>query len=159
MPPNGTHMKSFAAATAARRDQLLAIPFETRLFHNIHKSDSGCWEWTGYKYNNGYAGMSWQGKQQLLHRLSYQHFVGAIPDGLVLDHLCRVKNCVNPDHLEAVTSRENSRRAMRTHCVNGHEFTAANVYIPKDGKRYCRECRRTRVREYQARKRLVTLAG
>jgi hypothetical protein len=130
----------------------LAIPFESRLRVGITISDSGCWLWTGYAYSNGYAAMSWQGKQQLLHRLAYEHYVGPIPDGLQLDHLCRVRSCVNPDHLEPVTAMENTRRAMRLSCVNGHPFTPDNTYIPTDGKRYCRECRRRRVREYRQRR-------
>lgn len=143
-----------AGSHAAAMKQL-AIPFEDRIEPQIERNESGCWLWTGYKYPNGYAVLCWQGKQQLLHRLSYGHFVGPIPEGLVIDHLCRTKNCINPAHLEPVTSGENTRRAMRTHCVNGHEFTEANIYRPSDGKRYCRICRRTRVREYQERKRLA----
>jgi hypothetical protein len=70
----------------------------------------------------------------------------------VIDHLCRVKACINPAHLEPVTSGENTRRAMREACVHGHRFTPDNTYVPADGKRYCRECRRRRVREQRARK-------
>lgn len=140
--------KAGLAGSASAKAARFAIPFEERIAPHIERIDD-CWLWTGYCYGNGYAALSWQGRQQLLHRLSYEHFRGPIPEGLVIDHLCRTKNCINPDHLEPVTSGENTRRAMRTHCINGHEFTPENVYMPKDGKRYCRTCRRARVRAYR----------
>lgn len=139
-------------ASQVRQRQLLSIPLELRVKEQIVVTENGCWEWQGYRYGNGYAGMSWQGKQQLLHRLVYEHFVEAIPSDMQIDHLCRIRHCVNPAHLEVVTPRENTRRAMRTHCVNGHEFTPENTYTPIDGKRYCRACRRKRVRDQRARK-------
>ena len=114
----------------------------------VAKGDS-CWEWGGYRHGNGYGAIWHEGKQVLVHRWSYEHFVGPIPDGLTIDHLCRNRACVNPAHMEPVTSRENTRRAMRTHCINGHEFTPENTYTPNDGKRYCRECRRQRNRTHR----------
>lgn len=140
-----------ASQSAANR--LLAKTFAERIASHVVTDENGCEVWTGYRYSNGYSGISWNGTQVLGHRLSYEQRVGPIPDGLVIDHLCRNKACINPAHLEPVTSGENTRRAMRTHCVNGHEFTPQNVYRPGDGKRYCRECRRRRVREYQQRRR------
>jgi hypothetical protein len=133
-------------ASECRRLQLFSIPFADRLAAKIDITPDGCWEWTGYRYGNGYAAMGWLGRQRLLHRLAYEQLVEPIPHGLTLDHLCRVRHCVNPDHLEPVTQGENTRRAMRSHCKNGHEFTPDNTYVPADGKRYCRECRRQRVR-------------
>ena len=110
---------------------------------------SGCWTWTGLTQPNGY-GVFYVAKRPLrAHRVSYELHVGPIPPGLQIDHLCRVRNCVNPDHLEPVTARENSRRAMRTRCVNGHEFTAENTYMHA-GKRHCRTCRRIRQRGKEA---------
>lgn len=126
----------------------LAVSFEDKIERQAARQGD-CLVWTGHRYPNGYACIPWRGKQVLGHRLSYEQQVGPIPEGLVLDHLCRNKACINPAHLEPVTSGENTRRAMRTHCVNGHEFTPENTYKPADGKRYCRECRRRRVREYQ----------
>jgi len=105
----------------------------------------GCWLWTGYINPNGYAmfGRRWA------HRVAYEFFVGPIPEGLELDHLCRVPACVNPAHLEAVTHRENMRRAPatnRTVCPGGHPYDESNTHITKAGKRHCRACDRDRHR-------------
>lgn len=126
--------------------------------------DTGCWEWTACQINTGY-GRIWEGgrrgKSLLAHRVSYELFVGQIPDGLTLDHLCRVRHCVNPLHLEPVTGRENTLRgegpaavaARKTHCDSGHEFTPENTYIARNGTRKCRTCRRAaKVRFDSARK-------
>ena len=85
------------------------------------------------------------------HRCSYEFLKGEIPNGLVIDHLCRVRNCINPDHLEPVTPLENMMRGnnqtvtnkTKTVCKNGHEFTPENTYTnPYSGKRKCRTCNR-----------------
>lgn len=101
-----------------------------------------CWEWVGAT-SNGYGQMKADGKAKSAHRLSYEHHVGPIPDGLTLDHLCRNKRCVNPSHLEAVTHHENVLRgesgsavnARKTHCPAGHP------YAGESGKRRCRACK------------------
>lgn len=126
-----------------------------------HVDKSGdCWIYTGQHDRYGYgkhrsAGGVWH----LPHRVAYIALVGDVPDGLVLDHLCRVRDCCNPHHLEPVTNRENllrgdtiaARRAAQTHCVNGHALDGANVYIrPGSGTRTCKECRRIRARAYKA---------
>ncbi|MCE5309611.1 MAG: HNH endonuclease [Acidobacteriales bacterium] len=91
------------------------------------------------------------------HRVAYEVFRGPIPEGLHIDHLCRVTCCVNPDHLEPVTPAENNRRAGSavTHCSRGHEYTPENTYFRKGsdrrGNRDCLECRRIRKRESRAR--------
>lgn len=107
---------------------------EIRFFAKVNKTDT-CWLWTGYVNKKGYGRFSkHQGKGVMAHRWSYEFFVGDIPNELVLDHLCEVKNCVRPNHLEAVTNQENLRRGSvghknaehhrsRTHCRNGHEYT------------------------------------
>ena len=103
-----------------------------------------CWLWQGYITPEGY-GMSWlDGDSRGAHRIAYTDLVGEIPNGMHLDHLCRIRNCVNPDHLEIVTPRENSLRATRiqvgrSHCTHGHEWTEANTLPCGESKR-CRQC-------------------
>lgn len=123
-----------------------------------------CWEWIGAVTDNGYGRFSPRINgvmhRQMAHRVSYEALVGAIPEGLVLDHLCRNRRCVNPTHLEPVTQLENVMRgrgvgvlnAAKSHCIDGHEFTLANTYVTKRGKRHCRACQRRRTREYTQRK-------
>jgi hypothetical protein len=104
-----------------------------------------CWEWTGARTPAGY-GVFWTGqKVNYAHRVLYELLVEPIPEGLHIDHLCRVRHCVRPSHLEPVTIAENNRRtgnAVKTHCLNGHEFTPENTYEPpkRPGQRYCRTC-------------------
>jgi hypothetical protein len=103
---------------------------------NIDKTES-CWLWTGAT-DHGYGVYS-SGKA---HRISYEIHVGAIPYGLHIDHLCGVKNCVNPAHLEPVTQIENARRrsAKQTHCKNGHKIFGQNLLKLESGWRGCRKC-------------------
>lgn len=111
--------------------------------------DDGCWEWTGSKYPNGYGRCYVGGGRRVgAHRASYEHFVGPIPEGLVINHLCENKACVRPDHLEAVTSRENTmysdtparRHAQKTHCAQGHPFDEINTFYSGSTSRRCRAC-------------------
>lgn len=111
-----------------------------------------CWLWIGAKNPNGYGQFWWNGRLGLAHRYAYELLVGPFPDGLEPDHLCRVRGCVRPDHLEPVTHQENSlrgdsppaRQARQTHCKNGHAFTLENtrLQINRAGraKRHCRTC-------------------
>lgn len=118
--------------------------------------NTGCWLWTGATLPGGYVQVCWaidgdSGKNHLIHRISYLFHVGSIPEGLVLDHLCRVRHCVNPKHLEPVTTRENILRgvspikvnAFKTHCVRGHELVGGNLYFQdtQKTKRGCKICR------------------
>jgi hypothetical protein len=123
-----------------------------RFFAAVKKNDkTGCWEWTGCKYITGYGRIVNKKKALYAHRVSYEIHNGPIPNGLTIDHLCFVKHCVNPDHLEAVTMGENIRRSDRavTHCPRGHEYTDENTYInPGSGCRGCRECRREGIRKF-----------
>jgi hypothetical protein len=101
---------------------------------------NGCWVWQGKQRNvSGYAVIN----GLPAHRVIYQRIKQSVPRELQLDHLCRNRLCVNPDHLEPVTPLENKRRAAlsRTHCIHGHEFTEANTYMYHGKRRGCRICR------------------
>lgn len=110
--------------------------------------ETSCWIWDRRPRAKGYGGVRVDGKTRSAHRAVYERLKGPIPDGLELDHLCCVRECVNPDHLEPVTTQENIRRsnapaalnARKTHCVHGHEFTAENTHIRPTGARACRAC-------------------
>ena len=109
--------------------------------------EGDCLVWTG-NAPHGYGTFWYEGKKVRAHRFAYERFVGRIPEGLELDHLCRVTRCVNPDHLEPVTRAENLRRASwpnarKTHCKRGHEFTSDNTYRWR-GHRVCRTCQHER---------------
>lgn len=116
--------------------------------------DSGCWIWTG-TYCRKYGTFSEKHVLIPAHRWSYQYFVGPIPEGFEIDHLCRTPACVNPAHLEAVTGKENTRRhfAGLSHCKYGHEWTPENTFVGRDGRRRCRLCVNRRARESKARRR------
>ncbi len=104
---------------------------------------SGCWLWIAASAR-GYGRVDVNGKLSQAHRVVYEILRGPIPDGLQLDHLCRVRCCVNPDHLEPVTLAENVRRGiyLTTICKRGHKWTPENTYIvPQTGARQCRTCR------------------
>lgn len=123
----------------------------------IVRSDS-CWLWNSTKSVNGY-GVFWNGHKGVrAHRFSYELFKGPIPDGLQIDHLCRVRHCVNPLHLEAVTQKENLLRGesfsainkRKTECNYGHPLSGENLRI-WNGRRRCRACVRARRNERKER--------
>lgn len=127
-------------------------------------SSDGCWEWIGAKIKYGYGVLRANGQSRMAYRISYELFIGEIPDGLELDHLCRNPGCVHPYHLEPVTHRENMMRSpvvpaavndIKTHCVHGHEFSATNTRYSKDGHRRCLECTRIRSGVQRARRKLT----
>jgi len=125
--------------------------------------NAACWPWTAKLETTGYGRVWWNGREESAHRVAYVLRHGQIPDQLVIDHVCNTRSCVNPDHLRAVTHRENNARssspsainAIKTHCKWGHEFTPENIYVPpKNPKsRHCRRCIARRDAEAVARAR------
>ncbi len=103
----------------------------------------------------GYGRIDTDGVTYRAHRIAYLLFIGPIPEGLVLDHKCRVRKCANPGHLEPVTQQVNilrgenhvAHRARRTHCPAGHAYDSSNTYRDGLNRRYCRECRKLRARQ------------
>lgn len=134
-----------------------------RLLSQIVKLDNGCWAWTGFVNKDGYGRTYYDGNRSTpAYQAFYRQFVGPIPEGLQLDHVCHTEDescvggttcphrrCVNPAHLEPVTEAENARRsrsfstlnARKTCCPHGHPFDAENTLI-SNGRRYCRTCQR-----------------
>lgn len=131
----------------------------------VEDEETGCWVWQLSTNGRGY-GRLWIGsrvdgtrRHVNAHRFAYELMVGPVPDGLHLDHLCRNRSCINPDHLEPVTQRENvlrgdapaAHQARQVECKAGHPLSGDNLYVNK-GKRYCRECNKRRSAEYRRRK-------
>ena len=119
------------------------------------RTDGSCWTWLGAVTENGYGQMWFDGKPRRPHRVAYLLLVGEIPDGLTIDHLCRNKLCVNPAHMEPVTSAENKRRWARliTACKRGHDYTQENTGRNSRGQRHCKRCIR------ESRQRAREMAG
>lgn len=156
-------------------NELIHIPRYVERFHNSYTpvTESGCWIWTGIMTSAGYGFFRTTNNSFYAHRVSYALRHGSIPDWkpghVEIDHLCRVKLCVNPDHLELVPyivniMRSNSiqaNNARRTICIHGHVFSISNTGYStrKNGSvlRYCRECKKMRCRAYQAK--LKTMRG
>lgn len=127
-----------------------------RFWTKVHRGGTAeCWLWTGSFSRNGYGNYFTgreNGKSQFVrpHRFAYELEIGGIPDGLVIDHLCRNRGCVNPEHLEPVTQRENilrgegfaAEQSRRDYCVRGsHPLYGPNLYVNPRGERGCRTCR------------------
>lgn len=123
-----------------------------RFTAKVRVAESGCWEWTAAHHpKQGYGWFKTNGRMVVAHRFAYEALVGPIPEGLVIDHLCRNPRCVNPSHLEPVTTAENVRRGRhpgreKTHCPHGHPYDAENTRYTKEGHRQCRACYRARAR-------------
>lgn len=136
-------------------------PAVDRFAEYVALAPSGCLQWLGGVTETGYGvffvAKTPRKKFARAHRWSYEYHVGPIPTGLVLDHLCRNRACVNPDHLEPVTQQVNVLRgespsatnAKTTHCPFGHPYGGQNLYVTPDGCRACRECKRQRDRRYR----------
>jgi len=142
------------------------IDLRTRLLSRTVIDPSGCVLYTGARDRDGYGvilsggGALYGARQLRVHRVMYEWFAGPIPAGTTIDHLCRVRNCVNVSHLEAVAPRINIQRGYaarppHTHCRRGHAFDKLNTGWHPDGKRYCRACQyastaRSRLRKREA---------
>lgn len=141
------------------------LPELGRFWAKVDKDGpGGCWLWTAGRTNGGYGMFGVEGNRTVpAHRYAYELLVGPIPGGLTIDHLCRVRHCVNPAHLEAVTYAENNRRStspsalnsLKTHCPQGHAYDEANTYVAPRGDRMCRECMRARTRRWRAERKAV----
>ena len=150
------------AAIDSRYSEALITPRKRELFaQKISVSSDGCWIWTAAT-RKGYGLFSLgTGRNVQAHRVSYIIARGPVPPGLVLDHLCRNRACVNPDHLEAVPELTNSSRGLKgellTHCKNGHALTGPNLYSTaydqaRPGQRRCKACARERANRAYTRK-------
>jgi HNH endonuclease len=133
-----------------------------RIMERIIEQENGCWIWTGAKFVNGYGYISIKRKNRLLHRVIYEHYRNEIPHGKVIDHLCRNKLCINPDHLEVVTQRDNvmrgegiaAKNALKLTCPKGHQYSG----ISSTGQRICSTCDSKRLKEHYIRnKRMIIL--
>jgi len=158
------HFAQMAAAKWAK----YAIPTQERFEAKFAKSE-GCWFWSAAHFQDGYGSFLLNGRNVNAHRVAYELYIGPIPEGKEIDHLCRNRGCVRPDHLEPVERRTNILRgigfgatnALKTHCLKGHRFDLFNTYqAPGQSSRDCRRCRQEREarRAPRARRALALLA-
>lgn len=140
---------------------------EARFWVKVHRgAPEECWPWLASGNGKGYGQFYLHGKSVLAHRFAYELVVGPIPVGLHLDHLCRMRRCVNPAHLEPVTNRENilrgvgatARNATKMHCPQGHEYTPENTRVYRD-RRNCVTCLEARGRAVSLKKHALIRAA
>lgn len=124
-----------------------------RFWDKVEVNGTDCWPWLASLKDTGYGQFRYNGRVRPAHRFAYELIIGPIPAGLVIDHLCRNRTCVNPLHLEPVTNEENIRRGLfrvnrpkpKTHCPSGHPYDEQNTVIRTSngyGYRVCRTCER-----------------
>ncbi len=116
-----------------------ALPRHLR--RNVEEGPGGCWLWKLSKSPDGYGWASLHDKTYQAHRLFYRLIAGDIPDGFVLDHLCRVRHCANPEHLEPVSPRENLARSELTTTGIGRTCTKGHLLSQYHGQRRCLTCK------------------
>ena len=135
----------------------LTIP--ERFWSKVEFTES-CWLWRDSHRHLGYGVFwIWKKKRTGAHRFAYEFCVGPIPEGLTIDHLCRVRHCVRPDHLEPVTHRDNILRGngppainyRKTTCLKGHPLSGENLYLTRTGRRHCKLCQTKRTRAFRSR--------
>lgn len=138
--------------------------FEERFWKKVDKNGpNGCWIWLGYKTPAGYSGMArledWS-QREYPHRTAYKLSGRVIPDGYTIDHLCKTRDCVNPNHMRAVTQGENtlagntvaSINAAKTQCIHGHEFSVDESRVRR---RVCKECNKVTQQRWRDRQKLL----
>ncbi len=130
---------------------------EARFWAKVDRTGD-CWLWTAAVMNNGYGRFKQDGKTRAAHRVAYEMLAGPLLMGQQLDHLCRVRACVNPAHLEPVTPKVNvlrgrtitARNAAKMVCDRGHQLAGENLFVRRDGRRRCRTCNRATERRARA---------
>lgn len=139
-----------------------------RFWKKVSVSDnSSCWNWNAAKFGNGYGHFvigKGKGRNKLSHRVAFEIYFGKISKGMVLDHKCKNKSCVNPYHLEQVTKRENtmrgdnpaSRNNRKTHCIHGHPLSGDNLYVWRN-QRHCKICRNNIVENSRRKHRIAKM--
>ncbi|HEY6154661.1 MAG TPA: HNH endonuclease signature motif containing protein [Candidatus Udaeobacter sp.] len=158
-------VRKFVPDSMADADEQYRLQLYNKLVSRTLITATGCWYWLGGKSKAGYGQMGAFGISQYTHIVSYELFIGPVPDGLELDHKCRMPACWNPYHLEPVTHAENllrgespyAKKKRQTHCKYGHPFEGENLVFNADGTRDCRICRRRRWRLKEQRERTKQL--
>lgn len=125
------------------------ITLPERFMKYVMLSETGCWNWCGCRRSDGYGSIMVDGKTELAHRVSYRLLSGDIPEGTVIHHRCFNRRCVNPEHLEPTSRRDNTLNgtspsalaARKTHCPQGHPYSGNNLLFTTKGGRLCRICR------------------